>query len=344
MKFVDGLEKQCNPDITKITVRYGDWCPPNGESPHAEYSGEFSYLMMLTQILNFANIVGDTGNTTRLLAIFDKRSSEFLEANGNTFLGNQLGLSLALTVPGLFNDKDREVLINKLITKVKKTYHMDVGIIGAKFLFPLLADIGHTDLAITMITQPTYPSYAYMFENPFENATGMWELLDAPVRGPSMNSRNHHMFSSVSHFIVSKVGGLSKRGSRYYAKPGQSRREVTWARTTLGGASLFWETLGFNQPSLRFKIDIPVGYTGEARFPRWLRVNKIVEKVTGEIWDSSEGLKISDYQNGILKIIMSSRTKRAEGVILGFGSFEFELDGAFRKNKFSGKNNKFSVL
>merc|ERR1719397_446000 len=148
---------------------------------------------------------------------------------------------------------------------------MNVGIIGAKFLFPLLADLGQADLAVEMITQPNYPSYAYMFENSFENATGMWELLDAPIEGPGMNSRNHHMFSSISHFIISKIGGLSKQGAQYYARPGETRHEVTWAHTTLGEAALRWEV--HHQQSLNFKIDVPAGYTAEIRFPRWLFVD-----------------------------------------------------------------------
>merc|ERR1719285_1556453 len=82
-----------------------------------------------------------------------------------------------------------------------------------------------------------------------------------------MNSRNHHMFSSVSHFILSTVGGLSKRGSHYYARPGELRREVRWAETTLDGATLFWEVKGHSHSSLHFEINIPAGYTAEVHFP-----------------------------------------------------------------------------
>ena len=39
---------------------------------------------------------------------------------------------------------------------------------------------------------------------------GMWEEPDAPYRGPGMNSRAHHMFSSVGHYLTARVAGEVK--------------------------------------------------------------------------------------------------------------------------------------
>jgi len=36
----------------------------------------------------------------------------------------------------------------------------------------------------------------------------MWELPDAPFQGTGMNSRNHHMYSSVGYYLL-RVAGLS---------------------------------------------------------------------------------------------------------------------------------------
>lgn len=49
----------------------------------------------------------------------------------------------------------------------------------------------------------------YMFHNNLENATSsLWELWNGPTEGPGMNSRNHHMFSSISAWFVQHVSGL----------------------------------------------------------------------------------------------------------------------------------------
>merc|ERR1712176_1678935 len=122
---------------------------------------------------------------------------------------------------------------------------MAVGIIGVKFLYPLLATLGQGDLAVEMMTQPDYPSHHYMFNNPYENATGIWEVLDAPAEGPGMNSRNHHMYSSVSGFIVNHVGGLSMvNGNEIHARVPSSVSAVKWAETTVADASFKWRLAG----------------------------------------------------------------------------------------------------
>lgn len=41
-----------------------------------------------------------------------------------------------------------------------------------------------------------------------EPATTLWELWDAPVKGPSMNSRNHIMFGSVSSWFFKYLAGI----------------------------------------------------------------------------------------------------------------------------------------
>ena len=46
-----------------------------------------------------------------------------------------------------------------------------------------------------------------MFNNPFENATALWELLNAPSLGPD-SSRNHIMYGSVGAWFYSHIAGI----------------------------------------------------------------------------------------------------------------------------------------
>ncbi|CAF3278813.1 unnamed protein product [Rotaria sp. Silwood2] len=55
----------------------------------------------------------------------------------------------------------------------------------------------HYNLAVELVSLITYPSYGYMFNNPYENVTTMWELWDVPMKGPGMDLRNHNMFTSI---------------------------------------------------------------------------------------------------------------------------------------------------
>merc|ERR1711937_345321 len=83
------------------------------------------------------------------------------------------------------------------------------GIINNRFLFDVLQDNGAADVAVSMLKRKEYPSYGYMYFNDLEPAREcMWELPDGPFEGTGMNSRNHHMFSSVGKFLMDHIGGL----------------------------------------------------------------------------------------------------------------------------------------
>jgi alpha-L-rhamnosidase len=53
-----------------------------------------------------------------------------------------------------------------------------------------LNDYGRPDLAYTVATQKTYPSWGYMVDN---GATTIWELWNGNTADPKMNSQNHVM-------------------------------------------------------------------------------------------------------------------------------------------------------
>jgi alpha-L-rhamnosidase len=74
-------------------------------------------------------------------------------------------------------------------------------------IYPVSSDNGHPDLALEMISSTTYPSFGYMFTNPYENATTLWEQPDAPVTEAG-GSRNHIMFGSVGAWFYSHLAGI----------------------------------------------------------------------------------------------------------------------------------------
>ena len=51
-----------------------------------------------------------------------------------------------------------------------------------------------------------------MFSNSLEKVTtNLWEIPDAPHEGTNMNSRNHHMFSSYSAYLVQSIAGITQK-------------------------------------------------------------------------------------------------------------------------------------
>ena len=91
------------------------------------------------------------------------------------------------------------------------------------------------DFGVNLMEQTSFPSWGYMAFNNLEPATSnTWELWTAPTDGPGMNSRNHHMFSSVSEFIVKGASGISDFScvTPLTLRPAQVLG-ITWANTNV---------------------------------------------------------------------------------------------------------------
>jgi hypothetical protein len=105
--------------------------------------------------------------------------------------------------------------------------HLSVGILGMKYLSRALTATGHSDTAVAMMLETTYPSFGWAFGHPDEPATTLWELWNAPTEGPGMNSRAHVMQASVGAWLYSDVAGIAQApGSAGYASL------LLWPRAT----------------------------------------------------------------------------------------------------------------
>jgi len=205
-------------------TRYGDWCPPpetpgngRGPMPPRPYTSSFSFIGEVQDMATLAFAIGDNATGTHLqTVVLPKLHADFNDAyfnKGNATYGN--GVMTAYTLPlhlGLVPaDSQKEVESNLLATITAAKQHNKCGIIGMKFLFFALAGMGRKDTALAVLEQIDYPSIGYMAHNTLEPASeNLWELLDAPFEGTGMNSRNHHMFSSFSLYLVQEAAGIKQ--------------------------------------------------------------------------------------------------------------------------------------
>ena len=69
-----------------------------------------------------------------------------------------------------------------------------------------LSNYGHADVAWTLATQSTYPSWGYMVK---EGATTIWELWNGNTADPAMNSGNHVMLiGDLTEWLYEYLGGI----------------------------------------------------------------------------------------------------------------------------------------
>ena len=191
---------------------YGDWCPPPPvKKISVSFTSAFSLLLSINQTgeLAFAN------SLTSEWIYYSRLFSDLAEKFNQAFLqgvkyadGSQVSYALPLYL-GIVPSSVLPLVVKGFANRVQSDgVHVTSGIIGAKFVLPALSAHGYHSLALQMVEQKDYPSWGYMLLNPYEPATSIWELWNSFNGSAFMDSRNHHMFSSVSGWLRTDLVGL----------------------------------------------------------------------------------------------------------------------------------------
>ncbi len=178
---------------------YGDWCdtysmdekgPDSGATPSELITSAYQYHNYRI-MERLAALTGRADDEQTFAVLADKLKHafnlKFLDPRTHTYQGaTQTGYVLALAF-GLAPDDQRDAIIANLINDimVKHDGHLSVGLVGMQWLMQTLTEIGRADVAWTIATQTTRPSWGYMLS---KGATTIWERWDYDTRGPGMNS------------------------------------------------------------------------------------------------------------------------------------------------------------
>jgi alpha-L-rhamnosidase len=187
--------------------KYGDWCvPPESlELIHAKdstlnTSGELIatayYFHLLDLMQNFATVSGspeDVDSFKNLAAnIKTAFNNKFYNASKKYYANNSITSNLLPIYFGLTPDHLKDAVFNQVYNKIKIDNHMHIstGVIGTQWLLRTLSQFKRSDIAYTLASNDTYPSWGYMAK---QGATTIWELWNGNTANPQMNSQNHVM-------------------------------------------------------------------------------------------------------------------------------------------------------
>eukprot|EP00051_Salpingoeca_urceolata_P031279 m.11050 g.11050 ORF g.11050 m.11050 type:complete len:1055 (-) comp3918_c0_seq1:182-3346(-) len=219
--YLDEIVAQKNKagGFAKWKPSYGDWVPAGKKVP-GEVCSAANLIVNVEQALALAQALKATSNATQLASLKASLVAEFNTAffDASKKCWSDCGQSSyalaaacgAAAAAGVSNATVASALAHDVASNQN---HVTVGIIGAKSLFPVMSSGGQHAAAVDLAEVVTFPSWGYMLFNTVEPATtSLWELWDGPTQGPGMNSRNHHMFSSLSAWLVQRVGGVVMQG------------------------------------------------------------------------------------------------------------------------------------
>jgi alpha-L-rhamnosidase len=212
-----------------LTAGLGDWDPPTGTDPVTHLAATAYYAQFARITADAARVLGDRANVARYDTLFARIrtafNAAFLGPNGvyrdSTPRSGPAGMAVterAIRPPegalqqsaqilplafGLVPDSLQGSLMAKLARDVEHTRggNAYVGILGIRYIFPLLTSAGFGQTAFTVATQRDYPSYGYWADSLHWTSLGEnWEA--------SSRSRNHHMFGSIVEWFYEGLAGI----------------------------------------------------------------------------------------------------------------------------------------
>jgi alpha-L-rhamnosidase len=249
------------------------------------------YYLSVDTVARMAEVLGKSSEAAQYRTLADSVAAgfqkRFYHADSHSYAN---GTQTANTLPlffGITPAADRDSVQNSLNSDIvySKNTHLSTGILGTKYLLPLLSQNSRPDLAYDLATQTTYPSWGYMIE---KGATTIWELWQ-DVEGPSMNSHNHAMFGSVGAWFYTSLAGIHIDPKN----PGYERiriqpemvRDLHYASASIdtvrGRVASAWQ----REPGrTRLEVTIPPGSTAEIYLPTFGNADVTVEEGGHTVW------------------------------------------------------------
>ncbi len=293
--------------------KYGDWVPI--EPTPGPLVSTFYYYVSADVTARAAEILGKSQPAQAYRELADEIKSafeqRFFNPEAKTYgNGSQTSNLLALTMGVVPKGTPTLGRLTDSINYQHNT-HLSTGIVGTRYLFPLLTRTGNSALAYDLAVQTTYPSWGYMIER---GATTLWELWQEKT-GDSMNSHNHPMFGSIGAWFYEALAGIdfdeSAPGYRKIQIRPQVVGDLRWASGTLktirGPVSSSWSRDG---DTLRMEVTIPVSSTAEVWVPKG-HLDEIQVTESGKnVWKdgrAAEGVKAREEDGQIVFEIGSGR-------------------------------------
>jgi len=209
-RYVDRIDERgdngvSSPGLTDWGL--GDWIPVTTKPP-VEFTSTVYFYADASILSRAAGLLGKKEDEKKYLALAEKIKKAFNAKYLDTMKGVYgSGLQTELCMPlywGLVPADMKARVAASLARRVQADgNHLNVGLLGTKALLSALSENGYADLAYTVATQRTYPSWGWWIVN---GATTLYE--NWPIDAKSDVSMNHIMFGEIGAWLFKGLGGI----------------------------------------------------------------------------------------------------------------------------------------
>ncbi|MCC7377710.1 MAG: glycoside hydrolase family 78 protein [Verrucomicrobiales bacterium] len=226
-RYVDYLTTKADHGI--VAIGLNDWAPWKTQTP-ADITSTAYYYVDARTVAQAARLLGRDQDAARYDTLADEIrrafNARFLHADTATYgNGSQTSLSCAL-YQDLVDPRLQPAVVDRLVEAVDRNAgHLDVGILGAKYLLNALLEHQRGDVAYRIVTQTNQPGWLWWIG---QGATTLWEQWNGT------ESRNHIMFGDVSAWFYKAIAGINPDplapGFRHFTIKPHPFGDLTWAR------------------------------------------------------------------------------------------------------------------
>ncbi len=197
-----------------VCVGLGDWCAPYGlRSPVAftssvvgmDYCKKAAFLFEKCERLeqaDFCRKLADSYLTAIRHHLIDWSNYTVVGCN-SPHTGSQTSQAIAIYY-NIFTEAEKPTAFQVLLEKIQEeNNHLDTGVLGARVIFFVLSQFGHSDLAHKIMVDPTYPSYGEWVARGETSLCEDFNRYDQPIA-----SLNHHFWGSISAWFIQCISGI----------------------------------------------------------------------------------------------------------------------------------------
>jgi alpha-L-rhamnosidase len=317
-------------DFGTYWLSLGEWCAP-GKKPdcpnHPMVSTYYFYLDVQT-LSRIATVLGKNEDASGYRALADTIKTElnkkFFNPETNLYgLDSTYQTYQFLALSGdIIPEGHREGVLKTVIDDItiKRNGHLNTGIIGTKYLWSVLAHSGRSDLAYSVATKTTYPSFGYWIKNGFTTLCETWE---------GRNSHNHQMFGTIDEFFFKYLAGIqspsdatTSTGYKFIVIKPFIPKELSFVdasiETVAGKIESHWKQ---QSDLVKLKVVIPANSKASINIPILQLKNISVAEGGKKIWEKGAFLK------GIPGIKDAKMDGSFINISTGSGTYDFEVSG-----------------
>jgi alpha-L-rhamnosidase len=277
-RYVDYVTEKYPSGLTNWGL--GDWISVKSGTP-VELTSSIYYYTDATILTNAAKLFGKNEDAVKYSALAEKIkkaiNDKYLDREKGIYgKGVQTELSAPLQwkiVPPDMRDKVAAALAQRV---KNDNNHVDVGLLGSKSILNALSENGYADVAYTLASQDTYPSWGYWIVH--DKATTLYEDWKAIGTGQEA-SLNHIMFGEIGAWFYKALGGIHPDPEQpgfknIVLKPnfvaGLGNASVAFC-SPRGEIKSTWER---KKKIVIYRVTVPANATADFYPPAGYRVNK----------------------------------------------------------------------